>query len=78
MNYNLLGPLEVLHGNVPIRVDAPKQRALLSLLLMHANEVVSSARLLNLLWAESPVTVMTASRDSRCQSCARRCTRSER
>jgi DNA-binding SARP family transcriptional activator len=54
VNYNLLGPLEVLDGGVPVRIHAPKQRALLSLLLIHANEVVSSDRLLYLLWAESP------------------------
>jgi len=37
-----------------LRIDAPKQRALLALLLLHANEVVSSERLVEELWAGEP------------------------
>ena len=37
-----------------MRIDAPKQRALLALLLLHANEVVSSERLVEELWAGEP------------------------
>jgi len=37
-----------------LRIDAPKQRALLALLLLHANEVVSSDRLVEELWSGEP------------------------
>lgn len=53
MEFGILGPLEVATGDGPVRLDAPKQRALLAVLIIHANEVVSSDRLLDLAWGES-------------------------
>jgi DNA-binding SARP family transcriptional activator/ABC-type branched-subunit amino acid transport system substrate-binding protein/DNA-binding beta-propeller fold protein YncE len=54
MEFKLLGPFEVFDdGGRQIRVDAPKQRALLALLLLHREEVVSVDRLADELWAES-------------------------
>jgi len=46
------GPLEVVSGGAPVQVDAPKQRALLTVLILHVNQVVSSDRLLELLWLD--------------------------
>ncbi|MEN8235424.1 MAG: BTAD domain-containing putative transcriptional regulator, partial [Actinomycetota bacterium] len=52
MEFGILGPLEVVSAGGPVRVDAPKQRALLAVLLLHVNEVVSSDRLLDLVWGD--------------------------
>jgi basic membrane lipoprotein Med (substrate-binding protein (PBP1-ABC) superfamily)/DNA-binding SARP family transcriptional activator len=50
MEFRALGPLEVRSGGVPIQLGAPMQRALLSLLLIHGNEVVPTERILDALW----------------------------
>src|SRR5438034_7569242 len=54
MEFRLLGPLEVLREGGPLRVGGPKQRALLALLLLHANEALSRERLIDGLWGERP------------------------
>src|SRR5215213_8467828 len=54
MEFRILGPLEVAEGGVPVALGAPKQRALLAVLLLHANEVVSADRLVDELWGEAP------------------------
>jgi DNA-binding SARP family transcriptional activator len=60
MEYRILGPLEVV-GDSRLALGGSGQRALLALLLLHANEVVSSDRLLDELWAgEPPASGMTA------------------
>jgi DNA-binding SARP family transcriptional activator len=57
----VLGPLEVLKDGCVLAVDGPKRRALLALLLLHADEVVSSERLVDELWGEqAPPTALTA------------------
>jgi DNA-binding SARP family transcriptional activator len=54
VEFRLLGPLEVRdHGRV-LELGGQKRRALLALLLLHANEVVSSDRLIEELWGEEP------------------------
>jgi YVTN family beta-propeller protein len=54
LEFRILGPLEVLGDAGPVRVGSAKQRALLGLLLLHANEPVSTARIVDALWGESP------------------------
>src|SRR5262245_39266257 len=54
VEFRILGPLEANDGTRVIALDAPKHRALLSLLLLHANEVVSSERMIDELWGERP------------------------
>jgi DNA-binding SARP family transcriptional activator len=54
MDYRILGPLEVVDGTTPLRLTGGRQRALLALLLIHRNEVVSSERLIDALWGEAP------------------------
>ena len=54
MEYRILGPLEVLHDGQPVSLGGSKQRALLVILLLHANEVVSRDRLIDELWGGSP------------------------
>jgi DNA-binding SARP family transcriptional activator len=50
MEFRILGSLEVLGGPRAIEIRAGNDRALLALLLLHANEVVSSYRLIEDLW----------------------------
>ena len=50
MDFRILGPLEVYDGDRLVALGGAKQRALLALLLLNANEVVSSDRLIDELW----------------------------
>ena len=50
MEFRVLGPLEVLDAGRPLDLGAPRQRALLAVLLLNANEVVSTDRLAEALW----------------------------
>ncbi len=52
MDYLILGSLEVSNGDRTIRLAGDKQRALLAVLLLHANEVVPADRLMDDLWGE--------------------------
>jgi class 3 adenylate cyclase len=54
MDFRILGPLEVLSDGQPLDLGGQKQRALLALLLLEANRVVSSGRLIDALWEEEP------------------------
>lgn len=54
MQFQLLGPLEVEDNGRPLALGSAKQRALLAILLLHANEVVSRDRLIDELWGEQP------------------------
>ena len=57
MRYRILGPVEALDGLRPVRIGAAKPRALLGVLLLHANEVVPTGRLVDELWGEeAPAT----------------------
>ena len=52
MYFQLLGDLEVVNNGERVAVAGRKQRALLAVLLLHANEVVSADRLIEDLWGE--------------------------
>jgi DNA-binding SARP family transcriptional activator len=54
VDFRILGPLEVLDNGEALDLGGPKQRALLACLLVHANEVVSTDRLIDALWDEEP------------------------
>ena len=54
MEFRLLGPLEVRSGNEALPLGGAKQRALLAILLLQANHVVSRERLSELLWNDEP------------------------
>jgi DNA-binding SARP family transcriptional activator len=56
MQFQILGPLEVRRQGRQVAVGAAKQRALLAILLVHANELVSSDRLIDELWPQPPET----------------------
>jgi YVTN family beta-propeller protein len=52
MQFRVLGPLEVQDGEQALTLAGAKQRQLLALLLLRANEVVSRHRLIAALWGE--------------------------
>ncbi len=52
MEFRVLGPLEVWHDGHEVSPRGPKPRALLAVLLLHANEVVPADRLIDELWGE--------------------------
>ena len=54
LEFRILGPLEVLEGETPLPLGGRNQRAVLSLLLLRANEPVSTERLVDQLWGEHP------------------------
>jgi DNA-binding SARP family transcriptional activator len=54
MDFRLLGALEVEDEGRPVALGSRKQRLLLALLLLHANEVVSRDFLTEQLWGEEP------------------------
>jgi DNA-binding SARP family transcriptional activator len=61
MEFRVLGPLEVVDGARPVPINGAKQRALLTILLLHANKTVSSGWLLEELWGdEQPESGLTA------------------
>jgi YVTN family beta-propeller protein len=61
MDFRILGPVEVAEHDRVFHLGRGRQRALLALLVLHANEVVSQARLVDELWGESPpATASTA------------------
>src|SRR5438132_1347200 len=53
LDFKILGPLEVVDNGRSLALGG-KQRALLAFFLLHANEVVSSERLIDALWGERP------------------------
>ena len=52
LEFRVLGPLEVRRDGEVVAIPAPKQRALLGLLLLHANEPVAQEELIELLWGD--------------------------
>ncbi|HZR92524.1 MAG TPA: AfsR/SARP family transcriptional regulator [Gaiellaceae bacterium] len=60
MDFGILGPLEVGDEGRILSLGGTRQRALLALLLLNANQVVSSARLIDELWGDDPPDSGTA------------------
>ena len=56
LEFRILGPLSVRVEGSPVPVGGPKQRALLALLLLSANRVVSRERLIEELFVEQSLT----------------------
>jgi DNA-binding SARP family transcriptional activator len=53
IEFGVLGPIEASRAGKAIQLGGGKQRALLAILLLNANEVVSADRLIDQLWGES-------------------------
>ena len=56
MEFRVLGPLEVRRDGQSIELRGSKRRAVLAILVLHANEVVRTDRLIEELWPENPPT----------------------
>ncbi len=56
MQFQILGTLEAHGDGNPVALGPAKQRTLLAILLVHANELVSSDRLIEELWPQPPET----------------------
>lgn len=54
LEFAILGPVEVRLDGMPVRIGGPRQRALLAMLLCHANRVVSRDRLVDELLGDQP------------------------
>jgi DNA-binding SARP family transcriptional activator len=54
VEFAVLGPVAVARDGRDLPLGGRKQRALLAILLLHANEVVSRDRLIDGLWGERP------------------------
>ena len=54
MEFRILGPLEVCSKGRELSFGGAKQRAVLAILLLHRNEVVSTDRLIDELWGDRP------------------------
>ncbi len=54
IEFRILGPLEILVDGAPVRIGGRKERALLTLLALHAGEVLGPDRLIEGLWGEAP------------------------
>ncbi|WP_110808751.1 BTAD domain-containing putative transcriptional regulator [Mycolicibacterium iranicum] len=61
MRYRLLGPLQVVDGEVPVDVGPRKQRAVLAALLLAQGRVVSTDRLIDAVWGDDVPASATAS-----------------
>src|ERR1035437_4013908 len=53
LQFRMLGPLEAWRGGTPLRLGGERQRALLPLLLVHANELVRTEQLVDQLLGET-------------------------
>jgi DNA-binding SARP family transcriptional activator len=61
MEFRILGPLQVFDDGRALTPRRAKQRALLAVLLLHANEPVAGDLLVDALWGERPpATALTA------------------
>src|SRR5439155_4502820 len=59
--FRILGPLAVVEDGRAVNLDRQRMRALLAYLLLHANEVVSSDRLIDKVWGPEPAKTAAAS-----------------
>src|SRR5947208_1004989 len=53
VSYRILGRLEVRSGRGLVEIGPPKQRAVLMMLLLQANQVVTVDRLMDQLWGDA-------------------------
>jgi basic membrane lipoprotein Med (substrate-binding protein (PBP1-ABC) superfamily)/DNA-binding SARP family transcriptional activator len=54
VDYAILGPFEVVVDGRALELGPPKQRTLLAVLLLHANQLVTTDRLVELVWGDAP------------------------
>ncbi|MGA5565434.1 AfsR/SARP family transcriptional regulator [Streptomyces platensis] len=54
LRFQVLGPVRAWHGDRPLPLGPPQQRAVLAMLLLHAGRPVSVPQLVDALWDERP------------------------
>src|SRR5215213_6720811 len=54
LEFRILGPLEIRRNGAAVELSGQRQRAVLALLLLDANRVVPTERLIDELWGENP------------------------
>ncbi|WP_216209958.1 AfsR/SARP family transcriptional regulator [Amycolatopsis aidingensis] len=54
VRFRVLGPVAVYGASGPLRLGGPKQRSVLAMLLLNANQVVEEERLVRSVWGEDP------------------------
>jgi DNA-binding SARP family transcriptional activator len=54
VEFRILGPLEIIDGERVLPLGGPKRRAVVAVLLLDANRVVASERLIDLVWGGDP------------------------
>src|SRR3954451_1022728 len=54
LEFRVLGPIELVHDGIATRIGSPTQRTLLALLLQHPGKVVSTDRIVDVLWPGNP------------------------
>ena len=64
MRFAMLGPVEVRLDGRSVALGGPKQRALLAILLLHANRLVSRDQLIDTVWGPRPPPSADASLDA--------------
>jgi DNA-binding SARP family transcriptional activator len=60
IDFRILGPLEVREGDQVLPLHGARERSLLAYLLLHANEVVPTERLIDELWGETPPATVSS------------------
>ena len=73
MEVRLLGPLELADGGRSIAYGGARQRAVLALLVLHADQVMPSERVLLELWGEDTRRARPTRSRRPCRGCAGRC-----
>ena len=61
LKFGVLGPLQLSVEGTPVPLGAPKQRAVLAMLVINRNRPVGVESLINAVWDESPVPAARAS-----------------
>src|SRR5262249_50644848 len=56
VHFRLLGPLEIAAERGILEIGSSRQRIVMSMLLLQANQVVPVGRLIDAVWAKSPPT----------------------
>ncbi|WNI21511.1 BTAD domain-containing putative transcriptional regulator [Streptomyces sp. ITFR-16] len=56
VRFRVLGPVEILIGDRPVPLRAGRQQTVLSMLLLEANHVVGTDRLIDAIWGDDPPT----------------------
>ena len=54
VDFRILGPLHISRDGRPLSLGGHRPTVLVCLLLLHANEVISAERIIDVLWGETP------------------------